>query len=120
MAAPDHRMAPPPATILVIDIGGSQVKLLATGETSPRKCRSGKRLTPTLLVATVHELAKGWTYEAISLGYPGLVGVHGLHTEPGHLGRDGMGSTSRRPSTGLCGSSTMRRCKRWATMTAGG
>jgi hypothetical protein len=45
MAAPDTLMASLPVTILVIDIGGSKVKMLATGETAPRKCRSGKRLT---------------------------------------------------------------------------
>ena len=50
----NHR---PPTTILVIDIGGSKVKILATGETAPRTCRSGKRLTPTQMVAAVHELA---------------------------------------------------------------
>ena len=82
---------------------------LATGETAPRKCRSGTRLPPTLVMAAVHELAKGWTSEAISIGSPGLVGVHGPHSEPGHLGRDGLGATSRRPAIGLCGSSTMRR-----------
>ena len=51
MAATDNRIPPLPATILVIDIGGSKVKVLATGETSPRKGRSGKRLTPTRMAA---------------------------------------------------------------------
>ena len=45
MTATDNHK--PPATILVIDIGGSQVKILATGETDSRTCRSGKRFTPT-------------------------------------------------------------------------
>ena len=69
MAATDNHA--PPATILVIDIGGSKVKILATGETEPRTYRSGKRLTPTQMVTAVHELVEGWTYEAISIGYPG-------------------------------------------------
>ena len=90
MTATDNRM-PPPATILVIDIGGSNVKMLATGETAPRTFRSGKRLTPTQMVAAVHELTEGWTYEAISIGYPGLVGAHGPHSEPGNLGPGWVG-----------------------------
>jgi hypothetical protein len=82
---------PLPATILVIDIGGSKVKILATGETAPRTRQSGKRLTPTQLVAAVHELAEGWTYEAISIGYPGVVGARGPRSEPGNLGSGWVG-----------------------------
>jgi polyphosphate glucokinase len=82
---------PLPATILVIDIGGSKVKTLATGETTPRTRQSGKRLTPTQLVAAVHELAEGWTYEAISIGYPGVVGTRGPRSEPGNLGSGWVG-----------------------------
>jgi hypothetical protein len=89
MAATDNHT--PPATILVIDIGGSKVKILATGETVPRKVPSGKRLTPTRLVAAVHELAAGWTYEAISIGYPGVVGARGPRSEPGNLGPGWVG-----------------------------
>jgi len=87
-ATDNHR---PPTTILVIDIGGSQVKILATGETAPRTCRSGKRLTPTQMVAAVHELAEGWTYEAVSIGYPGVVGARGPRSEPGNLGSGWVG-----------------------------
>jgi len=82
---------PLPATILVIDIGGSKVKILATGETTPRTRQSGKRLIPTQLVAAVHELAEGWTYEAISIGYPGVVGGCGPRSEPGNLGSGWVG-----------------------------
>jgi hypothetical protein len=80
-----------PTTILVIDIGGSQVKMLATGETEPRHFQSGKRMTPPRLVEAVHALAAGWTYEAIALGYPGLVGARGPRSEPGNLGPGGVG-----------------------------
>jgi polyphosphate glucokinase len=81
----------PPATILVIDIGGSHVKILVTGETEPRTCPSGKRMTPTQMVAVVHELAQDWTYEAISIGYPGIVGAPSPRSEPGNLGPGWMG-----------------------------
>ena len=110
----------PPATILVIDIGGSHMKILATGETEPRSCRSGKRFTPTKMVAAVQELAEGWTYVAISIGYPGVVGARGPRSEAGNLGPGWSGSTSPPPSTVPCASSTMQRCKRWAITKAGG
>jgi polyphosphate glucokinase len=90
MAATDN-LIPPPATILVIDIGGSKVKILATGETSSRKFQSGKRLTPTQMVVAVHERTDGWAYEAISIGYPGVVGARGPRSEPGNLGPGWVG-----------------------------
>jgi len=52
MTASNNRMPPLLATILVIDIGSSKVKILTTGETAPRTRRSGKRLTPTQLVTS--------------------------------------------------------------------
>ena len=61
--------------ILVIDIGGTKVKVLASGETEVRKTESGPTFSPSKLVETSKELAKGWKYDAISLGYPGRVGT---------------------------------------------
>jgi hypothetical protein len=52
----------PAASILAIDIGGSKVKILATGQIEPRKVRAGKRLTPIRMVEAVRELAYGWDY----------------------------------------------------------
>jgi polyphosphate glucokinase len=75
----------PPASILVVDIGGTKVKVLASGQTEPRKAASGKKFTPARMVEVVRELATGWEYEAVSVGYPGLVGVHGPRSEPGNL-----------------------------------
>src|SRR5947209_1975756 len=80
-----------PTAILVIDIGGTKVKILATGQTEPRKAPTGKDFTPARLVETVRELAEGWQYEAISIGYPGLVGFHGPRSEPGNLGPGWVG-----------------------------
>lgn len=80
-----------PTSILVVDIGGTKVKFLATGHTHPRKASSGKAFTPARLVETVRELAEGWEYEAISIGYPGLVGSHGPRSEPGNLGPGWVG-----------------------------
>jgi polyphosphate glucokinase len=77
--------------VLTVDIGGSSVKILASGRTEPRKRRSGKSLTPPKMVEIVQELAEGWDYEAISIGYPGLVGTLGPSSEPGNLGDGWVG-----------------------------
>jgi len=89
LTRPPERVAP--ASILAIDVGGTKVKLLATGQTEPRKAPTGKEFTPTKLVETVKELAKDWEYEAISIGYPGLVGTNGPRSEPGNLGPGWVG-----------------------------
>jgi polyphosphate glucokinase len=79
------------SNVLTIDIGGSNIKVLASGQTEPRKSRSGKSLTPPKMVEAVQELAEGWEYEAISIGYPGLVGTLGPSSEPGNLGDGWVG-----------------------------
>ena len=58
---------------LVIDIGGTNVKILATGHEEVRKLPSGNLLTPQAMVDGVKELAKDWEYENVSIGYPGPV-----------------------------------------------
>jgi polyphosphate glucokinase len=88
-AAPEAKVAP--ASILAIDIGGTKVKILATGQTEPRKAASGKGFTPAKLVETVRGLAHDWPYEAVTIGYPGLVGPHGPRSEPGNLGPGWVG-----------------------------
>jgi polyphosphate glucokinase len=73
--------------VLVIDIGGTHVKLLATGQDEPVKFVSGPKLTPAQMVAGVKKVGRGWKYQAISMGYPGLV-LHGrVVAEPHNLGR---------------------------------
>jgi polyphosphate glucokinase len=64
--------------ILVIDIGGSHVKILATGQKTERKFESGPTMTAEEMVSGVLKLAEGWKYEAISIGYPGVA----LHSRP--------------------------------------
>lgn len=80
-----------PASILVVDVGGTKVKILASGQTGPRKAPSGKEFTPSRLVETVRKLAHGWEYQAISIGYPGLVGANGPRSEPENLGPGWVG-----------------------------
>jgi polyphosphate glucokinase len=74
-----------PTRILVIDLGGTQVKILATGQTETRKAPSGPRMTPVRMVEVVRELAGDWEYEAISLGYAGPVGPEGPRADNEHL-----------------------------------
>jgi polyphosphate glucokinase len=80
-----------PSTILVLDVGGSKVKMMATGQTEPIKFPTDKDFTPARLVENVRQLSKGWKYEAISIGYPGLVGSQGPRSEPGNLGAGWVG-----------------------------
>ena len=80
-----------PSTILVIDIGGTNVKMLATGQTEPIKFPSGKEFTPAHLVESAKKHGKNWNYEAVSIGYPGLVGALGPRSEPGNLGSGWVG-----------------------------
>jgi polyphosphate glucokinase len=80
-----------PTAILAIDVGGTNVKLLATGHHTPIKIPSGKRMTPAKLVEAVVEAAADWSYDGISMGYPGLVGAHGPHSEALNLGPGWVG-----------------------------
>lgn len=80
-----------PEKILAVDIGGTKVKLLLSGEVEPRKFSSGKRMTPPKMVEGIHELCKDWKFDAISIGYPGLVGNHGPRCEPGNLAHGWVG-----------------------------
>ena len=81
----------PEKRVLVVDIGGTNVKILATGESEPRKFASGKRLTPALMASGVKRAAKGWTWEVVSVGYPGLVVEGKPVSEPRNLGRGWVG-----------------------------
>jgi polyphosphate glucokinase len=67
------------------------VKLLATGETEPRKFPSGPDLSPSKLVARAKQTARGWRYEGVSIGFPGITGRTGPVAEPGNLGKGWVG-----------------------------
>lgn len=77
--------------ILVIDVGGTHVKLLATGHKQRVEFPSGRKMTPAKMVAAVRAATAGWKYDAVSIGYPGAV-VHGRPIiEPRHLGSGWVG-----------------------------
>src|SRR5246127_4330740 len=74
--------------ILVIDVGGTNIKVLATGQKEPIKIPSGPKMTAKKMVKKVQETTKGWTYSAVSIGYPGPV-VHGRPLRNPHNLGDG-------------------------------
>jgi polyphosphate glucokinase len=77
--------------VLTIDIGGTHVKILATGQTERREFVSGPTMTPEQMATGVKEQAKDWQYEVVSIGYPGHV-VHGRPVdEPHNLAKGWIG-----------------------------
>jgi len=78
-------------TVLVIDIGGTHVKVLATGHTTRREFDSGPALTPKRMVAEVRKLVSDWKYDAVSIGYPGPVLRGRPVSEPWNLGKGWVG-----------------------------
>jgi len=71
--------------------GGTNVKILASGESEPRKFASGKDLTPRKMVAAVMKLAGNWKYDVVSIGYPGQVVGDRAVTEPRNLAHGWVG-----------------------------
>ena len=77
--------------VLVVDVGGHSVKILATGQDEPRKLPSGPTLAAEQMVAGVKKEAADWSYDAVAIGYPGPV-VHGRPvSEPYNLGPGWVG-----------------------------
>jgi hypothetical protein len=76
--------------ILVIDIGGSNVKLMIS-RAKKLKFTSGPRLTPREMVAQMKPLVSEWKFAAISLGFPAPVRDGRIVSEPKHLGKGWVG-----------------------------
>src|SRR6516162_2179499 len=72
--------------VLVIDVGGTSVKILAIGQSEVRSFQSGRKLTPERMVSGVKKLAADWKYDAVSIGYPGPVLGGQPTAEPPNLG----------------------------------
>jgi predicted NBD/HSP70 family sugar kinase len=82
--------------VLVVDIGGTNVKMLATGQKEPRKYPSGPTLTPQKMVRLVKKAVRDWKFDCVSLGYPGpIINEHPLR-EPHNLGEGWMGFNFRK------------------------
>jgi polyphosphate glucokinase len=72
--------------VLVVDVGGTNVKMLATGQKEARKMPSGPTMTAGKMVRVVKECVKDWKFDRVSLGYPGpIINGHPLR-EPHNLG----------------------------------
>ncbi len=80
-----------PDKVLVVDIGGTNVKLMATGHDDTRKVPSGRMLTPQEMVKEVLGATNDWDYQAVAVGFPGLVDVNGPAREPRNLGEGWVG-----------------------------
>ncbi|WP_373398736.1 ROK family protein [Algoriphagus halophilus] len=72
--------------ILVIDIGGSNIKILATGQPERIKIPSGNNFSPEEMIPLIKENASNWKYDVVSIGFPGIVKNNKVITEPVNLG----------------------------------
>lgn len=77
--------------VLAVDVGGTHVKVLASGQSEPRKFDSGATLDPKRMVLEVQKIADGWSYDVVSIGYPGPVLNNRPVAEPHNLGRGWVG-----------------------------
>jgi len=82
--------------VLVVDIGGTSIKILATGHNTPIKIPSGPLLTPKQMIGKVEEAVDGWEYDVVSIGYPGPVKDGNPVKEPKNLGRGWVGFDFKR------------------------
>lgn len=71
--------------ILVIDIGGTHIKMLASGQTASRSFPSGLSMTPGHMVAEIKEHTQDWPYDVVAIGYPGIVKRNVILSEPHNL-----------------------------------
>ena len=71
--------------ILVLDVGGSNVKLMIS-RSEKRKFKSGPDLTPREMVAQMKPLLRDWSFDAVSMGFPAPVRNGRIISEPKHLG----------------------------------
>lgn len=82
--------------MLVIDVGGSHVKVRVSNRRDVRQFESSPEMSAARMVAGVHKLVGDWKYDVVSIGYPGVV-IHGkIVTEPHNLGRGWVGFDFRR------------------------
>ena len=77
--------------VLAVDVGGTHVKVLVSGQTEARKFDSGPEMVPRRRVSEVKKITRDWTYDAVSIGYPGPVLHNRPISEPRNLGRGWVG-----------------------------
>ena len=72
--------------VLVVDIGGSHVKMALAGSGRTTRFDSSPELTPEEAIKRIRAETDGWEFDSVSIGYPGRVGPEGPIEEPGNLG----------------------------------
>ncbi|HWX26799.1 MAG TPA: ROK family protein, partial [Steroidobacteraceae bacterium] len=77
--------------VLVVDVGGTNVKVLATGQDARREFLSGPTMTAKRMISQVKKITRGWKYDVVSIGYPGPVLQNRPLAEPHNLGRGWVG-----------------------------
>jgi polyphosphate glucokinase len=77
--------------VLAVDVGGSHVKVLASGQVERRRFASGPDLTPERMVAGVQEAAAGWDWDVLSVGVPAPVRDNRVAADPVNLGDGWVG-----------------------------
>ena len=77
--------------VLVVDVGGTHVKVLVSGQSVPRKFESGATLVPKSMVLEVQKTAADWSYDVVSIGYPGPVLKNRPVAEPHNLASGWVG-----------------------------
>src|ERR1700677_395316 len=77
--------------VLVVDVGGTSVKILATGQNAPRKFLSGPKMSADQMVLGVKKLVGDWQYDVVTVGYPGPVVRGRVIAEPNNLAHGWIG-----------------------------
>jgi polyphosphate glucokinase len=77
--------------VLAVDVGGSHVKVLVSGETESRRAVSGPTLTPTEMVKLALGAAEGWHWDVVTVGVPAPVHAGRVISEPVNLGKGWVG-----------------------------
>jgi len=77
--------------VLVIDIGGSHVKAMMSGNKREVEIKSSRKLTPAEMIKQLRAAIRGWKYDAVSIGYPGPVLHERIAREPYNLGKGWVG-----------------------------
>jgi len=82
--------------VLVIDVGGTNIKMLVSGQTEPRRYPSGPTMTPGRMIRVVREAVQAWKFDCVSLGFPGPIINECPLREPHNLGSGWMGFNFRK------------------------
>jgi polyphosphate glucokinase len=77
--------------VLAIDVGGTHIKTLLSGEDTPRKFDSGPQMTAREMVRGVKAITKDWKYDVVAIGYPGPVMRNKPIMEPHNMGKGWVG-----------------------------